>query len=803
MPNPTPDHRLLRGNVEPPMRPVEVSSAGDSVSFLQILTVLRRRYQLILAMTLVGASIGLFLASQAPATYRAAAMLRLAGERQTLTGDEEEAPALGKTADPLLSIIELLKSRTVARVVVDTLGLQLQSWTPEFPRSSLAQVHVDPRAAGDSVHLDFHQSSVEARRADRTVTAPYGQLINLGVVQFAVRARPAVETATLGIIGQEPAIDGLLAGLQVTRRELTDVIDVTYFSTEPAAAQRVVNATVQAFQSLNVQWARERSRRRREFLAEQLAQTDSMLERAQAELSSFRSRQQLASSHDKLAAEQSAVLALDSRAAELDADRQTFNSLQQQLKSGDEAGRADALRALATSPAMTDNPAVGNLYHQLLVYQDRLDSMTTGPWKAAPTNPDVIQLKGLAKSTQDKLVDAVNSHVKAIDARIASLGTLRRRTGASMELLPAMAEEEARLSRRVDALAGMGDEVRKDFQKARMAEEVEAGDVDVVDLADLPYAPLLSASAVKLALGLVLGLMLGLIIAYILEALNTSIRRPEDLEAVLHVPGLAVIPRITSGSSNGRSRLRGLLGSPRKPGPSDAGALMSGGQTFSIGIEAFRNLRTSLIWSDGGEALKSLVVTSAAPGEGKTLTAANLAVTLAYDGLRVLLVDCDIRRPRVHGLFRMPRSPGLMELLTTSHHPSGDAVAASDAIRDTSIAGLSVLTCGALPSNAANLLSSTRMRVLLQELREQYDIIVLDTPPVLATADAGIVASLTDGVLLVVRAGTTDRNAAQRACQQLANVGARVVGTVLNDPGGQVAKEGDYYYPYDYAAEEQ
>jgi capsular exopolysaccharide synthesis family protein len=304
---------------------------------------------------------------------------------------------------------------------------------------------------------------------------------------------------------------------------------------------------------------------------------------------------------------------------------------------------------------------------------------------------------------------------------------------------------------------------------------------------------------VKLALGLVLGLLLGLMLAYLLEALNTSIRRPEDLEAALHVPGLAVIPRISGGGSNGRSGLRGLLGAG-KQGRVAAGSPMSGGQTFSIGIEAFRNLRTSLIWSDGGEELKTLVVTSAAPGEGKTLTAANLAVTLAYDGLRVLLVDCDIRRPRVHGLFHLPRAPGLMELLTTSNAPGAPPL---PAIRETAIAGLSVLPCGALPSNAANLLSGTRMRVLLQDLREQFDIIVLDTPPVLATADAGIVASLTDGVLLVVRAGATDRNAAQRACQQLANVGARVIGTVLNDPGGEVAKEGDYYYPYDYAAEEQ
>jgi capsular exopolysaccharide synthesis family protein len=289
-----------------------------------------------------------------------------------------------------------------------------------------------------------------------------------------------------------------------------------------------------------------------------------------------------------------------------------------------------------------------------------------------------------------------------------------------------------------------------------------------------------------------------MVIAYILEALNTSVRRPEDLESVLHVPGLAVIPRITDGSRNAQSHFRRLLGSG-KASHQGVGSPLTGNQTFSVGIEAFRNLRTGLIWSDGGESLRTLVVTSAAPGEGKTMTAANLAVTLAYDGLRVLLVDCDIRRPRVHGLFQLPRAPGLMELLRASSDPEAPQ---PRAIRETPVARLSVLTCGALPVNAANLLSGTRMRLLLRELQEQFDIIVLDTPPVLATADACIVASLTDGVLLVVRAGTTDKNAAQRAYQQLSNVGARVVGTVLNDPGGEVAKEGDYYYPYDYAAQE-
>ena len=792
---------MLPGTTEPqhvPVRPAEYADSGETMSFRQALTVVRRRALLILLMTAVGAGIGLWLAWDMPASYTASAMLRMAGERQTLTGDNEEAPGLIRTADPLMSLIQLIRSRTVGADVVDSLGLQLYSQTEDFSVGDLEHIKVDPRAASDSIVLTFGEKDVNARRGDRAVTARYGQPINLGVVQFTVTARPTVETATLGINSRESAIDQLVGGLGATRREETDVIDVSYVSEDPRVAQRIVNTSVQAFQSLSVQWARERSRRRSEFLAEQLAQTDSMLARAQADLSSFRSRQQLASSESKMNATQTAILQLDAQVAQLQADRETFGALQGQLKSSDESTRDQALRALATSPAIAENPSVTGLYSNQLKYQQRLDSMTTGPWRSSPNNPDLVQLKALAQTNQAQLVEAVGSQVQTIDARIRALTGLRNRTGASIQILPAMAEEEMRLDRRVTSLANMGDELRKDFQKARMAEAVEAGDIDVVALAPLPTDPGVSGSALRIGLGIVLGLILGLILAYILEALNTSIRRPEDLEAVLHVPGLAVIPRITAGSRGAQGHFRRMLGAGK--GGAEVGSPMAGNQTFSIGIEAFRNLRTSLTWSDGGEALKTLVVTSAVPGEGKTLTAANLAVTLAYDGLRVLLIDCDIRRPRVHGLFRLPRAPGLMELLTASANPASPP---PRAIRETSVARLSVLPCGALPMNAANLLSSTRMRVLLQDLQEQYDIIVLDTPPVLATADAGIVASLTDGVLLVVRAGATDRNAAQRAYQQLANVGGRVVGTVLNDPGGEVAKEGYYYYPYDYAAEEQ
>ena len=254
------------------------------------------------------------------------------------------------------------------------------------------------------------------------------------------------------------------------------------------------------------------------------------------------------------------------------------------------------------------------------------------------------------------------------------------------------------------------------------------------------------------------------------------------------------------------------------PGGRSAAVLGTPAQPFSIGIEAFRMLRTSLVWADGGEQLKTLVVTSAAPGEGKTMTSANLAATFAHDGMQVLLVDCDIRRPKLHGLFKMSRAPGLLDLLTPANgapqvgvRTSGfdDASHAGDltdplnsVLRPTPIRGLTLLTCGTLPTNPTNLLSGVRMRVLLQELVQRFDIVILDTPPVLATADARILGALSDGVLLVVRAGQTERLAAQRAQNQLVQAGARVLGVVLNDPGGEISREGDYYYPYAYAADE-
>ncbi len=809
-----PENRMLPGAVAP----VAIEQGPQqTVSLSYLVGVLRRRWRVISMMTAIGVAIGAVLAARQPPTFEASGLIRLAGERTQITGDvqaNDPKVDLGRTEDPMLSLVELVRSRSVLGAVVDSTGLQLVTDEAGFATTKLTDVHIDPRVGADSVMLSFGPDKVTGEFAGHPATAPYGEILRMGPVQFAVPTRPAVDRAVVRVIPREQAIGNLQGSLLVSPRSGTDVISIGYQSPDRAQAARVVNQTIASFQRLSIQSAKEKSTRKRVFLEEQFERTDSMLNRAQAELANFLSRQQLASSASKLEAQQTAMIALDQERAKMEADQKTYSDLLGKLKTGRDADREDALRALASSPALGDNPSIASTFNQLNTYQFRLDSMTTGPFPAAETNPDVQQLRQLIKQAQGVLTQSITSHVASINSRISALTALNRQSGQSIQILPAMAEEELRLKRRVEALSAQSDQLRQDYQRARMAEEVEAGDIDVVDMAPVPYSPLWAAATLKLALGVVMGLILGVGLAFLLEALNTSIRRPEDIESMLHLPGLAVIPRLAPATP--RRRLGGLLKGDKGHASSRAAAIGTATQPFSIGTEAFRMLRTSLFWSDGSEHLRTLVVTSAAPGDGKTLTAANLAASFAHDGLSVLLVDCDVRRPQLHKLFRAPRSPGLLDLLAPGKEAGSEVRSLSLAdvgdggsdpvghvVRTTPFRGLSLLTCGTLPTNASNLLSGVRMRSLLKVLTERFDLVLLDTPPVLATADAGILGSLADGVLLVVRAGQTDKAAAQRATAQLAGSGARVLGVVLNDPKGEVSQFGDYYYPYEYVAEKE
>jgi capsular exopolysaccharide synthesis family protein len=277
-------------------------------------------------------------------------------------------------------------------------------------------------------------------------------------------------------------------------------------------------------------------------------------------------------------------------------------------------------------------------------------------------------------------------------------------------------------------------------------------------------------------------------LAYLMEQLDTTLRREEDMEEQLGVTSLGTVPSFAAAARAGRPHFARLRRRRRKGGrrrlpsivqrqnsPADAG--------WAPG-DAFRALHTNLLFADPRGMPRSLVVTSAVAGEGKTTVAVNLAICVAQHGGRVLLLDGDLHRPQLHAAFGVPREGGLTELVHDDR-PWGEVVHSTD------FAGLYVLTAGRSMGREPGLLRSMAVRRALVELTQAFDIVIIDGPPVLYTADAAIISAVADGVIIVASAGFTDRADCRTAVRMLRQVGAQLVGSVLNDPDAHLH---DHHY---------
>lgn len=779
------------------MPPVEgyPEQVAESAGVKEYMAIVRRQLWIVLAIVAVCLGATSWLVLSAPPRYMANAVVRLADARRAMTGNGEGSAyeqVLGRETDVLLSQVQVLQSRQIATDAVERGGLRLVPAKEQDYAAEIEQVRVSDSARTDTLRLAFGPTEATMTIRGQNATAPYGQPLDVGGISLVVAGKPEMNAAKFAVVSKARAVNDLLANFKAQPRPKTDIIDLQFTSTQPEYSQRVANAMAQTFQEHNTSGAQQASRRRRIFLEEQMKQTDAMLQSAMSQYSAYRSGMQVFSSKEKATAQQAGIVDLDMRRADLDAQRRTFKSLLTQAQ----RGNGDGLQALVSSPGIAANPVIQQLYSQLTSYQQRRDSLATSG--AADTNPDVIAINTLITRTSSGLIAAVRNQVQALDAQIDALDNLKSRSTAEIAGAPRAETEEARLSQQVAAVQKMADQLQEDHQKAKMAEAVEAGQVEIVDLAEVPTDPIAAGRTRKMALGLIFGLLLGVGAAIVIDGMNTSIRRRDDLERILQVPGLAVIPKfMPSQGSAGMARLPGTKsrnGSTNgKRETERAAGLVTVHDARSSSAEAYRTLRTNLIFSQSVQTLRTLVVTSPAPSEGKTTTAANLAVSFAQQGMRVLIVDCDLRRSRLHKMFGVPREPGVTELVLGQ-------IDQDTAVRETSVTGLYVLPSGQLPPNPSELLGGERMKKTLASLSEAFDLIVLDTPPLLAASDAAILATIADGVVIVVRAGVTEADAGQQAMAQLQSVGARVVGAVLNDPDSKLQQYGGYYN-YEYAGE--
>lgn len=700
----------------------------------------------------------------APPDYRATIVLRLADARRALTRNVEQTSVEPqRTTEQLLSQIQMLRSRSIAQAVIDSSGLRLQPRFKGFAPSLLTAVRVDSDAPADTLQLDFQAAEYTAHnRAGLSATASYGTPLHLGGIDFTVGARPTATTARWTVLPLEDAIDRFIKELKTARRPGTDIVDVSFTARQPERAQLVVNTLGAVFQSLEAQNAQNQSKRRRIFLDEQLRRTDSLLAEAQNALSGFRSSQEVYSSRDKMAAQQVALLDLETRRIALDADRDGYRSLLNQLEQGDSTVRRAALRNLAGNAELATNPVVVSLYNQLLAQQRQLDSLR----QIAPAeNPDVRRLAQLTAGTESDLKGAMNSYAATLDSRAGALRTQTSRVAAGVRVLPTVEAQEVRLVQQVETIKSLGNQLREERQRAMMAEAIEVGEVEIVDAARLPYKPVPTLAALKLFLAMIFGVAAGVGLALVRERWDLSIRNPEEMVESLQLSSLGLIPRVDP--------------------------------TQVEGMEAYRVLRTRLLLTPEIARARSVVITSAIAGEGKSTTAANLAAAFAWEGRRVLLIDADLWRGRLHRLFATRRSPGLADCLLQDKP-------LAEAIRTTDIKTLWFMPGGKTAGPPSDLLTRGRMPRLLEQLREHFDLVLIDTPPVLTAAETAVLSTSADGVVLVVRAGHTDREAVQHAVREIGAVGGRLVGAVLNDPKELTRKYGPSYYKsyYSYARED-
>ena len=760
------------------------SSGGaqrEGIGMRDVLRILRGRFWTVAAVTVaITAAAAWFVRTEYP-QYRATATLQLADMRQSMTegvGDPDLAAPNARVVNPQLSQTQLLTSRTLIGDVVDSLSLRLRPDFHGFANRLLTDVRVTPGTPTDTLLLSFGPTTVTVKGEHGHAVARYGQPLQVGGVRFTVLERPRADESTWAVFSREAAIDFVLGNLRVSPRPQTDVVDVSYTAYRPPVAQAVANSIVEHYRAQDLDASREQAHRRRVFLEGQLAETDASLADAQLALNAFRSRAQLFSARDKLAAQQAELMSLDTQRSALVAQRDMLGALMTKLDNAPAADVSGNLSALMASPELAADAGISNLYRQLSTLHMQRDSLTTGSWSSPPSDPVVRRTDDLITTTNTHLEDAIRGHLAGVDARLSALDQLRGSTASVIEGLPNLESEEVRLLQRVASVQTLADQLRAEFQRARLAEAVEIGRVSIVDRAPLPYQVAGLPRPLQVVLGVILGALLGSALAILLEVMNTSIRRQQEVEEALNIPSMGVIPRATAGEiTHRRGRLGNLFngrGRPRGALASSAGAPAEP----SIGGEAYRILRTNLLFSTETQGLRTLVVTSAMPQEGKTVIAANLAMAVAREGMRVLLIDADLRRPSLHRLFGVARSPGLAQALADG--TSLDAVT-----RETSISGLSLLPCGSLPSNPTDLMRGVRVRELLARIGSTYDLVIIDTPPVLPVADASIIAGASDGVLMVVRAGKTSRALTQEACGRLAAVGANLVGTVLNDPSGR------------------
>jgi succinoglycan biosynthesis transport protein ExoP len=732
--------------------------------------ILRRRWWLVFGAALAAVGLAWLSLHNAVPKYTA----------EVLIQKRQEAPVLpqelltGGSPEEFGSQVEILRSRTILSPVVDSLGLQLRMKTLRAERSRIfASVVVAPDARAGSYTLRRVEGGLvlQATKNERilarggtsdTIQGPDFYLI-------VADAAPLSEPATFSIRDRQAAVESLQNSLHIAQGKGPDLITISYKTADPELAASVVNTVAASYQSYRAKAARDVARRRRQVIETQLVELADSLRQVQGHVQDYQQGHQLLDPSAEGSAVMSAVLQTQNDLRGLRFQESRLKAVQAGLQGNSSSDVQDMQQLMALGGDLV--PAGRDLYGRLQDLMTQRQQLTASRFGFTENEPRVQVLDSLIASTRNQMRVAVDQALKEVQAQIASTSGHLNDLKGQVTALPARSAELSRLQQRADAVQGVFDDLVQKYYEAQIAEGIETGDVDIVDPAPVPLFPDPSQLKLSLIIAGLVGLILGGMGAITVDELDPSIHTAKDAEDAAGLQLVGTVPSMKRSSASQKEK----------------GDL--------IGKEAFRGLRTNLQFARSGRR-SAVAVASADPGAGKSTVASNLALTLAEQGRNVVLVDVDLRRPQVHKIVRVPQSPGITEVM------SGDASPA-DAIRTTPVhPRLSAVPSGHLPKDPPEVVGSVRFEELLAELRDQFEVVVLDTPPLLAVSDAVMVATMVDGTLVVARADHTDKRALKHAVEQLRRVDAPLLGLVLNGVAvGSTDGYHGYYYYHEYYTE--
>jgi succinoglycan biosynthesis transport protein ExoP len=726
----------------------ESDEAEKVPGLVEYARVIQKRRATILTIAFIVFSMGLFATLKEKPVYRARVLVEIQKENPDIPSLQELFQLESISDTYLETQYRILKSENLARRVISDLKLD-----------QLSEFNQPPHWW--------------ARRSQKATLQP---------------ALTALESSSPESTIDNEVLKKFQDRLDVEPLKRSRLVEVSFESNDRNLAAQVVNTLASTYIQQNLESRWQASQKASEWLSQQLMGMKSKLEKSEDDLQQYaRDNGLLFLETDKGTSENIVTQRLRQLQEELtkaQADRYEKQSLYFLVQQGD----------FSSLPGIFNNKLMQDLTEKSAELQrerSRLSSIF---------NPDYPQVKEIQNqideaqsdlsSERERAAKAITNDYRATVERENMLQQAFKDQQHDADLIAEKSVQYNILKRETDTNKQLYVGLLEKLKETGVSTSMKAANIRVIDPAYPPKKPDSPRVPLNLSLAMLLGLSLGIGAAFLQEHLDNSFKTAGEIERFLQLPALASVPAVQAATNgNGHSlyaRARHMAGEkyPAAIVPS-WNRIEGNGQNTAL-AEAFHELRTSVLLSTAKRPPKTLLVTSAKGGEGKTTVAANLAVSLAQLGEKVLLIDADLRRPSLHNFFGVSNTSGLVNFLTGN--PDWRSLLSHPAP-----IGLSVLPSGPIPPNPADLLSSEYMPALIREASKEYKFIVLDSPPLLNLADSRILATLVDGVILVVGGGITPRELVHRAYASAVDAGSHVLGATIN-----FADTRSDYYSYGY-----